>query len=240
MGKTPQLKLKGNQEVALLDFDVSCLRGKRILAAELWMHNVADAVEAEKRRLGVDPARPDCLRKIGLSTVGTPWEEGSQAEPYQPDGEGHGASYRQASTGRRDWAYPGSRLWDVIMGSGNSLHCHPERQYQGDGWWRVSVEPRLIAAMVAGLSYGLLVEEESGLFGELGPNNYTHARESGAYAPYLVVSARDGSAPAPAPPAGVRVEPAPEFAMLTAGAARVSLTAPEGAFGYLVKVDGTA
>jgi hypothetical protein len=236
MGKTPQLKLKGNTEVALLDFDVSSLRGKRVTAAELWVHNVPDAVAQETARLGI-AGRPDCLRKIGLSTIGSPWEEGSQDQTYQPDPVGHGATYDQASDGLRDWAYPGSKLWDVIMGNGNTLHCHAEREYQGDGWWKAPADPRLISALVAGLSNGLLLEEESGS-GGLAANNYVHSRESGAYAPYLTVSADDSTDPAPEPPASVIVAPAPDRATLTHGAVQVSLLPGTRTFGYLLRMNG--
>jgi hypothetical protein len=177
MGKTTQLKLKGNTEVALLDFDTSAVRpSTSVHRAELWMHSVPEAAEQEKRRLGVDPARPDCLRKIGISTIPTPWEEGSQTEPYRLDRLG--ASYRQAAPDRF-WSYPGSQLWAVIFGNGNSLHCHAERQYQGNGWWKVEVDPRLVNLVIDGSSHGLVVEDESSPAAEFMPNNYVHARESG-------------------------------------------------------------
>lgn len=236
MGKTPELKLKSNMEVALLDFDAASLRGKRITSAELWMHNVPESVEEEMKRLGI-ANRPDCLRKIGLSTIGQQWEEGEQDKTYQADPAGHGATYNEASYGRRTWAYPGSKLWDVIMGNGNSLHCHGERQYQGNGWWKVAVEPRLIAAMVAGLSHGLVLEEESG-GGALAANNYVHSRESGAYAPYLAVTFEDSPGQTPDAPRGLRVGSASEFATLSRGAARIRLAVPKDAFGYQVTVNG--
>jgi hypothetical protein len=238
MGKTPQLKLKVNDEVALLDFDVSALRGRRIEAAELWMHNVAESVAEEKKRLGVPEERPDCLRKIGVSTVSSPWEEGEQAATYRPDPAGHGATYDQASYGERNWAYPGSKLWAVIMGNGNSVHCHGEREYRGDGWWRVAVEPRLISALVAGLSYGLVVEEESSTAGWVAANNYVHSRESGEYAPYLVVTSEASEEKAPQPPASLTVEPAPDFATLGRGAARIGMFVPNKASGFLVTMSG--
>ncbi len=236
MGRTPQLKLKGNTEVALLDFDVSSLRGRRVTAAELWVHNVPDAVAQETARLGI-AGRPDCLRKIGLSTVGSKWEEGSQDQTYEADLVGHGATYNQVSSGLRDWAYPGSKLWDVIMGNGNSLHCHAEREYQGDGWWKVPVDPRLISALVAGLSSGLLLEEESGS-GGLAANNYVHSRESGAYAPYLTVTADDATDLAPDPPANVAVCSAPDRATLTHGAVQLSLVPGARTLGYLARMNG--
>lgn len=238
MGKTDRLKLKVHDEVALLDFDVSGLVGRRVAAAELWMHNVADTTAAEKERLGVSSSRPDCLRKIGISTVGSPWAEGSQSGVYEPDPVGHGATYNEASYGQRDWAYSGSKLYDVVMGNGHSLHWHTEREYQGDGWWKVSLDPRLVSAMVAGLSHGLLVAEESSTAGWIAANNFVHSRESGAYAPYLIVTSEASGSPVLAAPTGLTVEPAPDFATLAHGAARVSLFAAEGALGCRVSVNG--
>jgi hypothetical protein len=238
MGRTAQLKLKGNEELALLDFDTSQLRGKLVVSAELWMHNVADTVESEKARLGVDPARPDCLRKIGLSTIGAAWEEGAQERSYQQDTEGHGATYREASYQRRAWAYPGSRLWAVVFGNGNSLHCHGERVSQGDGWWRVPVEPRLIAALVSGLSHGLAVEDETTPSSDVAFNNYVHSRESGEFAPYLLVTTALAKLPALGQPEEVQITPAPEEASLTHGAARLTFAAAPHALGYVVKVNG--
>jgi hypothetical protein len=205
MGKTTQLKLKGNTEVALLDFDASGLRGKRAVRAELWMHDVLEAAEQEKRRLRVDPARPDCLRKIGISTISTSWEEGSQTESYRSDPVG--ATYRNAGPDR-PWSYPGSQLWSVIFGNGNSLHCHAERQYQGNGWWKVEVDPRLVNQVISGSSHGLVVEDESSPANEFMPNNYVHSRESGEFAPYLLVQVSPGG-PAPLPEPTVE-SPAPE------------------------------
>ncbi|MCJ7822714.1 MAG: DUF6067 family protein, partial [Armatimonadetes bacterium] len=151
---------------------------------------------------------------------------------------GHGATYNEASYGQRDWAYPGSKLWDVVMGNGHSLHSHGEREYQGDGWWKVSLDPQLVSSMVAGLSHGLLVAEETSTAGGLAANNYVHSRESGAYAPYLIVSSEAAGSSSPAAPTGLTVEPAPDLATLADGAARVSMFAPEGAVGYRVSVNG--
>jgi hypothetical protein len=216
MGKTTQLKLKGNTEVALLDFDGSGLRGKHAVRAELWMHDVLEAAEREKQRLRVDPARPDCLHKIGVSTIATPWEEGSQTESYQPDPVG--ATYRNAGPGR-PWSYSGSQLWAVIFGNGNSLHCHAERQYQGDGWWKVEVDPRLVDQVIYGVSHGLVVEDESSPANGFMPNNYVHSRESGGFAPYLLVEVSPGvPAPLPRPAAESPVpEPPPLSVSLPAG-----------------------
>ena len=65
MGKTSELKLKGNTEVALLDFDTSALRVRRVVKAELWVHDVLDAAAREKERL-------DCTDGPGALSRQTP------------------------------------------------------------------------------------------------------------------------------------------------------------------------
>lgn len=238
MGRTAQLKLKGNEELALLDFDTTPLRGKMIVSAELWMHNVPEAVEREKQRLGVAPARADCLRKLGISTVGTDWVEGLQERSYQRDDAGHGATYREASYQRRAWAYPGSQLWAVIFGNGNSLHCHGERFSQPDGWWKVPVDARLVTALATGLSHGLAVADETSPSGGVSFNNYVHSRESGRFAPYLIVTTALAKLPALGQPSALKVEPAPEEAGLASGSAWVTFAAARHAFGYVLTVNG--
>ncbi len=54
MGASPKLKLKGIQEMAILDFDLSQLKGKKIESARLYMCNAS---------------KNNKLRRIGISTV---------------------------------------------------------------------------------------------------------------------------------------------------------------------------
>src|SRR5437667_275999 len=66
-----------------------------------------------------------------------------------------------------------------------------------DGWQRVAVDPAVVAARVAGVSYGFLLFDDTGSeWARQGekftlhhfPNRFVHSRESGAAnAPYLTV-----------------------------------------------------
>ena len=97
MGRTNQLKLKVWQEFALVDFDVSAAKGRRIQEAQLWLYPVGDAVVGKDR--GTD------LSWITVSTVSADWVEGSAARSYQKDTAGHGATFNEASFTRRPWAW---------------------------------------------------------------------------------------------------------------------------------------
>ncbi|MFO7900448.1 MAG: DNRLRE domain-containing protein, partial [Planctomycetota bacterium] len=218
VGAGKQLKLKGIQEMSLLRFDVSALRGRRIRGGQLHLRE-----SGERNR----------LRKIGLSTVSSRWVEG-KAKTYARDTAGHGATFMEASYQRRPWAYPGSCLSDVTMGNGNTLQHHTELVRLDERWIRVDVPDYLIQALVAGASDGLLVMDESG---QMRANNYVYSRESGDSAPYLIVRVDGRAEAAPAAPR-VRVRPDPGRASLDSGAADLLIAPPDGAFAYEVEING--
>ncbi len=218
MGATSHMKLKGIEEMALIQFDVSPLRGMAVRSARLFLHN-----ESRNR-----------LRKIGVSTIATDWVEG-RGRAGEPDRAGGGPSFNEASCGRKKWApWPGADLTDVTMGNGNTLQHHTVLKEEQGGWFSVDVAPRIIAAMVTNDTCGIMIADESG---HTRANNYIHSRESGGFAPYMVVEVAGADAAAPAAPkAGTRA--APEAARLRAGAVAVDLHAPADAFAYRIRLDG--
>jgi len=244
-GKSPRIKLKFYQEFGLLDFDVSALKGKKIESAALRV-----AFEGGVRFGG---ARGTDLRWFTLSTVSSPWVEGLGAN-YTKDEQGHGATFNEASYKTRPWTVPGSKAWDVILGNGKTLRSDVDAGNPQDGWFTIPVDKRLVQALVAGSSHGLLLMD-----GSTGPdrNSFIHSRE-GKKAPQLVVTVAGkpdgdrqpiskqpvslGRLPAggvsPRPPSNITIKPSAPEASLTEGAALVSLTVPEGAFAYLIKVEG--
>src|SRR5438552_10427983 len=101
-GARTTLRLKGIEDLALMDFDLSSIKGKKV----------------EEARLFFFPLGEQRLKAIGLSTVGTPWKEGRGAsEPAKP-GE---SCFREASRGERPWGRPGGDLHDVTFGRGGSI-----------------------------------------------------------------------------------------------------------------------
>jgi len=134
----------------------------------------------------------------------------------------------------------------VVFGSGNSLHCHADRHYQGNGWWRVEVTPPVANALLRGTSHGLVVEEESSPADGFTPNNYVHSRESGEFAPYLLLEVQPSrtrepeKTPALAPPHALLPSlpslPAPSFHP-AAGDPPANRSLAVWAFPELTKVD---
>jgi len=63
MGRTKRLKLKGREECALMGFDASGLKGRRIVSVALFCRNAA--AEENVARVGPE-GRADTLRYIGV------------------------------------------------------------------------------------------------------------------------------------------------------------------------------
>ncbi len=177
MGASSKLKLKGIQEMAILDFDMSPLRGKKIVNARLYLS---------------DASKNNMLRKIGISTVAAPWVEG-KSRGYFVDVIGNGATFNYSSYKRQRWAGEGSDLTDVTMGNSNTWQHHSEIQNESDLWWSVDVAPELIQALITKKSYGFLIMDESG---QTFANNYVFSRES-KYSPYIVINFTEAEKPKP-------------------------------------------
>jgi len=214
-GKYPQFKLKSIQELAAIRFDAARAAGRQVRGARLVL-----------RRAGKDQ-----LRYVRVSTVNADWVEGTNAQRLAA---GDGASYRFADNApKRPWAWPGSQLCDVIMGSGHSLATWAQREQLPDGWIAVNLTPELIYALVAGDTDGLAVMDGgTPAFN----NNFIHSVQS-KWAPYIEVDL-GGSAPAPPAAPKVRAEPDPPRAHLGSGAIKVTVAAADGVFCWRVKLDG--
>lgn len=220
MGKTPNLKLKTIQEFAIVDFDLSSLRGKKVRGGVLHLHEAGDTK----------------LRWIGVSTVSSQWEEGAARGAYQVDQTGHGASFKEASTGTRAWSYAGSDVTDVTFTNGYTLDHHTEVKRLGGGWLAIDLPDYIIQSLIAGDTYGLCVMDD-GLPVSL--NSFVHSRDSGpATAPYVTVDIEGDDNSPPAAPADLRALPCPERATLDGGAIALTFTAPKDAFCYFIEVNG--
>jgi len=232
MGRTPQLKLKTIQEMAILGFDCAPLRGRTTDGGWLYFHVVASPQEVA--RMGLPFARKHLLRRIGLSSVPTDWVEGAARRSYTVDEAGRGATFAAASHGRSHWAWAGSDLSSVIFGSGNSLQHHAELEDLPGLWVRVPVSAELVRSLICRDGFGLCVMDEIG-YGLA--NHFLHSREARGFEPYLVVRVTGTDTDAPAAPA-VTVRPAPGAAHMTTGAAAIDLAGPADAFCYFLTVNG--
>ncbi|MGQ9576691.1 MAG: hypothetical protein ACUVUC_15395 [Thermoguttaceae bacterium] len=217
-GKAPFLKLRGVQDLALIRFDLSGIRGREVLAGTLFLHR----------------AGPDMLRYVRVSTVNQDWREGEIARPYGPP---DGATFSMADASpqkSRPWAWPGSTVADVIMSSGNSLGCWAERKELDDGWIAVELTPALIYAMAVGDSDGLAVMDGGN---PANHENLISSVQDAGFEPYLEVQL-GGALPGIARAPLVSAVPAPERAGLESGAIRIQIEPLENIFCWRVLLDG--
>ncbi len=230
MGRTPTLKLKVLQEMAVMAFDVSGLKGRKIQSAELFLYPAAT-----EGKLLVE-GRPTNLKWIVVSTISSHWVEGEQATPYQTDPKGHGATYSEASYQRKPWAWKGSDLSFVIDGNLNSVYSVHELVPADGGYWKVPVDAKVVQALVAGLGDGVSVMDGSGA---VTFNSFIYSRHTPGKEPYLLVEVEGSQEVKVAAPRIVSVEPQPDHATPEAGALAIRLKTPREAIGFRVKVDGS-
>ncbi len=234
-GTTPRLKFKSIQEMTLLDTDASPLRGRTIRSATLHLRKAGD----------------ERLRRVTVSSVGAEWFEGTGSSyAVQPGG----ATFRHRRHPDLAWSVGGGDLCHVILGNGGTTWrmadaSPPDR----DGWQEVPVDPKVIAAQVAGLSHGFIVFDDTGSEwtrqGEsftfrLFPNRFAYSRDQNrSSAPYFEVESGPEDRRPPSAPGGLRVEPT--TSMLPAGEAMVSWTTPRdagpaGTLGFFAELGGRA
>jgi hypothetical protein len=233
-GTAPRLKLKGIENLILLSADMAALRGQVIEHAELRLKGTDDRL---------------MVRRIGVSTVATPWNEGGGS--YEPAKAGD-STFLSAAHPDRPWAGAGSVFLDAVFSRGGTMWSQATVEPPTDGWYRITIEPRLLEACAAGLSYGLALSDDNGqtmnVAQEVVPqtnhgNNYFFAHEQSNAKPLLVVSAH----PAPASQRtqlNVQVKPWQHGADLTHGAAEIlwpgpaDVTARTAIVGYRVRIAG--
>ena len=189
LGGAPQLKLKSVQEMSLIDIDPAPLRGHTIQSATLHVRKRGSEV----------------LHRVTVSSICSEWFEGTSAS-YQP--QTGSSCFNFARYPNVPWAYPGSDLTAVILGQGGTVWSSAEASPpDAEGWMTIAVDPRVVAARVAGVSKGFLLFDDTGSEwtreGErfklrLFPNRFVFSREGGKQsAPYLTVDldAEDYDAP---------------------------------------------
>ncbi|HYG77787.1 MAG TPA: hypothetical protein VEK08_22465 [Planctomycetota bacterium] len=224
-GKSERMKLKIYQEFGIIDFDVAKLKGKTIQSATL---HVAPAGGAR-----YSPERGTDLRWFTLSTVSSPWVEG-EGTSYARDEKGHGATFNEASYKTRPWAFPGSKVWDVAFGNGNTLRCDSDGGDPKDGYFTIPVDVKLVQALIGGTSHGFLIMDGST---GVDRNCTIYTRES-KKPPYLIVTFAGDDMTAPQPPSDISLTPSLSDASPTHGAGVLSFTVPQDAFAFVIKLNG--
>jgi hypothetical protein len=232
LGGATQLKLKSNQEMSLIDIESKPLRGRVIQGATLHVHRAGQET-------------PPLLR-VTVSSFGSEWVEGTSPR-YAPQ-EGS-STHRHRRHPNVPWTVPGSDLCSVMLGEGGTLWRMADAFPPDErGWQHVAVDPAVVAARVAGISYGFLLFDDTGsewtrdgdkFNFRLFPNRFIHSRESGAAtAPYLTIYLGKEDKQPPVAPTKLRSE----VKDLPAGEAWVSWTTPAdvgaaGTAGFFVTVN---
>lgn len=200
-GGSPKLKLKGVQELILLDLDPARLAGRRIVRAELRLH-----LEGK-----------ESLGRVTVSSVADEWIEGGGTSYAKTPGA---ACFGWARLGEQRWAGHGADVTAAINGAGGSVWGFGDASAVVDGWQSIPVDPRVLEARAEGRSHGFAVMDDVGseytkdgnrfLYRPF-PNRYFSSREGKrANAPHFLVWFEPGT-PAPPAPAVVDVArpPAP-------------------------------
>jgi len=143
-GAAAKLKLKGVQEVTLLDVDPAPLVGKRVVAATLHLHLQT----------------PTPLSRVTVSTVVDEWAEGAGTGYARADGA---ASFAWARTGTARWGGDGPDVTAVSLGRRGSVWGFGDATPpDADGWQVIPVAPAVIEARAAGRGRGFLVVDDVG------------------------------------------------------------------------------
>ena len=221
-GGANTLKTKAYQEFFLVDIDPAPLKGRVITGAVLHLHC----------------SSKDIQKRLSVSSLASEWVEGTGTGYAKQPGS---SCFEEAELGKRPWAYPGSDMTAVMMGEGNTLWATwDSTPPDAEGWQTVAVEPRVIAARVAGLSHGFVVFDDTGsewtrngesVRRHIFPNRFVHSRDSGAKtAPYFTLYLGGDDKQPPAAP----TYPRQEQATLRAGEAIVSWVTPADSLGFKV------
>jgi hypothetical protein len=197
-GGSPKIKLKGIEEMSLVDIDPTPLAGCEVIAAQLHLHAEGD----------------ETLGRVTLSTVAIPWEEG-EGESYAVGGPG--CSFVWADRGKRRWGTDGGGdVTDAALGQAGTVWSFADATKRtSDGWQTIPVSAEVLQARVDGQSHGFLVVDDVGseyrFEGDrfefrLMPNRFFSSRQRNQrHAPYFTVWFRRNSpgqrstSPPPAP-----------------------------------------
>ncbi len=229
LGGAAKLKLKSNQEMSLIDVDPAPLKGRVILGATLHVHLAGD--------------QP--LRRVTVGSFGAEWVEGSSPSYFPQKGS---STFRHQRYPDVPWTPAGGDLCSVMLGQGGTTWRMADAfPPDKEGWQKVAVDPSVVAARIAGVSYGFLLFDDTGsewkrdgekfTFFPM-PNRYVHSRQAQpAYAPYLTVYLGADDRTPPAAPTELRGETEGR----TAGETWLSWVTPKdegpaGTVGFFVRV----
>lgn len=134
-GSSGRIRIKGNQHVVAMSFDLAPLAGRRVKRAELVCH--ADA---------------ETLSGVTISTIAVPWDESTSN------------GLTAGIDGVDGWGYDGARFPAVCGGNAFTL-VHAPSSVLEDGRYRWEVPGDMVHAMAIGAAYGLAIHEHDADYG---------------------------------------------------------------------------
>jgi hypothetical protein len=128
-GQNGRIRIKGNQHLVAMSFDLTALTGRRVTRAELVCHASAETISG-----------------VTISTIAAPWDEhkSNGLSAGQPELNG--------------WGYPGARFPAVCGGNSFTL-VHQVNSSATDDVYRWELAPDLVHAMAIGAAFGLAIHE---------------------------------------------------------------------------------
>ncbi len=134
-GASGRIRIKGNQHIVAMSFDLAALEGRRVKRAELVCH--ADA---------------ESLSGVTISTIAVPWDETTS------NGMTAGLD------GVDGWGLDGVRFPAVCGGNGFTLVRSTSSELR-DGRYRWEIPVDMVHAMAIGLAHGLAIHEHDADYG---------------------------------------------------------------------------
>lgn len=134
-GGAQRIRIKGNQHIVAMGFDLAAVRGRTVRSARL----VCAKGDAE-------------ISGVTISTLQAEWDEMRSSALSSGAGDHQG------------WGERGALFPAVCGGNGQSLVCHA-RIAPKDGFYEWTVDPDIIHAIAVGASFGIAIHEHDADYG---------------------------------------------------------------------------
>ncbi|MCA8988027.1 MAG: hypothetical protein KDA78_10320, partial [Planctomycetaceae bacterium] len=134
-GSSGRIRIKGNQHIVAMSFDLSAVQGKKISKAELVCHAAAETISA-----------------VTISTIAAPWQEMTST------------GLTAGIEGLNGWGYPGARFPAIAGGNAFTL-THLATSSLKDNWYHWEVPAEMVHAMSTGVAFGLAIHEHDADYG---------------------------------------------------------------------------
>ncbi|MGQ9661398.1 MAG: hypothetical protein ACUVWX_03560 [Kiritimatiellia bacterium] len=184
-GNQTQIKIKGNENQIILKFDLSSIPTDSVVTAAVLSLKLAKADYQ--------------LNQIGYSTLPTDWTEG--------DGRSNcieNSCYKWPGGQGLWWTEEGSMFYEAIDGNAGNVTGWTLAQKRGDRY-EIHLPPRVIEAMRRDQPGGLVLTDESGLWGGSLANIQVCSRESDQPPILRVWHGKEDNIP-PSPPDVFQIE----------------------------------